>query len=53
MKRAVLLRFVVILLLALFCAKVYSSLIIYKGNRLKWTDMIGLARNKTGKGGVR
>ena len=43
----------VILLLALFCAKVYSSLIIYKGNRLKWTDMIGLARNKTGKGGVR
>ena len=43
----------VILLLARFCAKVYSSLIIYKGNRLKWTDMIGLARNQTGKGRVR
>lgn len=34
----------VILLLALLCARVYSYLIMYKGNRLTWKDIIGIAR---------
>lgn len=43
---------VVILLLAGFCAKVYQSLIMYKGTRLTWKAMIGMARTKKGKGSV-
>lgn len=43
---------VVILLLAVFCARIYSYLIMYKGSRLTWGKMIGIARKKTGKGGV-
>ena len=43
----------VLLLLAVFCAKIYSYLIMYKGNRLTWKKMIGIARQKTEKGGVK
>ena len=39
----------VILLLALLCARVYSYLIMYRGNRLTWKDIIGVARKKQGK----
>lgn len=42
----------VILILSVFCARVYSYLIMYKGSRLTWGKMIGIARKKTGKGGV-
>lgn len=43
----------VLLWLVRFCAKIYRSLIMYRGNRLTWKDMIGMAEQKPKKGRVR
>lgn len=44
---------VVILLLALFCAKIYRGLLMYRGKRLTFSDMISMFRNRTEKGGAK
>ncbi len=44
-----LLQSAVIVLLALFCSRVYGALIIYRGNRVKLGALLSLARKKGGK----
>lgn len=39
-------------LLALFCAKIYRELIIYRGSRVRVKDMIAMAKGSTRKGEV-
>ena len=38
------LQIVVIVLLALFCARIYENLLMYRGNRVKLTQMISMAK---------
>lgn len=43
----------VILLLMLFCAKIYRALLMYRGKRLTFSDMMAMFRGKTEKGGAK
>jgi len=42
---------VVVVLLALFCAKIYDQLILYRGRRLKLKDLLAMAKTTSGKEG--
>ncbi|MBQ8638892.1 MAG: ABC transporter permease [Lachnospiraceae bacterium] len=46
------LQLAVVVLLALFCAKIYRELIIYRGSRVTVKQMIAMAMGKSGKGKV-
>ena len=41
-----------IVLLSVFCSRVYAGLIIHKGNRVKLKELVSMAGLKKGKGGV-
>lgn len=44
------LQIAVIVLLALFCARIYENLLMYRGNRVKFSQMLSMARQtRTGK----
>jgi hypothetical protein len=36
----------IIIYLSLFCSRVYSELFIYKGNRIKFIELVSLSRRK-------
>jgi ABC-type Na+ efflux pump permease subunit len=40
----------VVILLAVFCAKVYTSLLMHRGNRVKLKDMLTMAKTSSAKG---
>lgn len=44
------LQAVVVILLAVFCAKVYTSLLMHRGNRVKLKDMLSMAKTSSAKG---
>lgn len=44
------LQAVVVILLAVFCAKVYTSLLMHRGNRVKLKDMLTMAKTSSAKG---
>lgn len=40
----------VVILLAVFCARIYTSLLMHRGNRVKFTDMLSMAKTSSAKG---
>ena len=40
----------VVILLAVFCAKIYTSLLMHRGTRVKFTDMLSMAKTSSAKG---
>lgn len=40
----------VVILLAIFCARIYTSLLMHRGNRVKFTDMLSMAKTSSAKG---
>ncbi|MCM1537289.1 MAG: ABC transporter permease [bacterium] len=44
------LQAIVVILLAVFCAKIYSSLLMHRGNRIRLKDMLSMAKTSSVKG---
>lgn len=44
------LQAVVVIILAIFCARIYSSLLMHRGNRVKLKDMLLMAKTSSTKG---
>lgn len=44
------LQVIVVILLAVFCARVYTSLLMHRGNRVKLKDMLTMAKTSSAKG---